>query len=170
METLMKLNISKLRRKVIDGFIPTGESLRKEGLTDNEIVRAFNNHVDLKIRNYYNKLDRNISRLAYDLIKPDSTADSKAEIVFYDKLVKEKISFKFQYKISPYRVDFLINDFLIVEIDGPHHNDEKQKKYDKKRDKYLESYGYQIVRYPIWLIAMDINAVVEQIKETGTTT
>ena len=161
----MKLNISKLRRKVIDSFVPIGESLRNEGLSDNKIIRAFNNHVDLKVRNYYNRLDRNISRVVFDLIKPDSTADSKAEIIFYDKLIKEKIKFKFQYQISPYRVDFLIKDFLIVEIDGPHHNDEKQKKYDEKRDKYLKSYGYKVVRYPIWLIAMDINAVIKQIKD-----
>lgn len=160
----MKLNISKLRRKVVKSFIPIGESLRSEGLTDNEIIRAFNNHVDLKIRNYYNRLDRNISRVVFDLKKSDA-ADSRAELIFYDKLIKEEIAFKFQYKISPYRVDFLINGFLIVEIDGPHHNDEKQIIYDKKRDRYLGKYGYTVVRYPIWLIAMDINAVVEQIRD-----
>jgi len=161
----MKLNISKLRRKVINSFVPIGESLRNEGLSDNEIVRAFNNHMDLKVRNYYKSLDRNISRVVLSLVKPDSAADSKAEVIFYDKLVKEEISFQFQYEISPYRVDFLINGFLIVEIDGPHHNNEKQKIYDKKRDKYLEKYGYTVVRYPIWLIAMDIDAVVEQIRD-----
>ncbi len=161
----MKLNISKLRRKVIDSFVPIGESLRNEGLSDNEIVRAFNNHVDLKVRNYYKNSNYDIPRLTLELNKIRSEADSKAEMIFYDKLIKENINFKFQYKITPYRVDFLINDELIVEIDGPHHNDEKQKIYDKKRDGYLESYGYKIIRYPIWLIAMDINAVIEQIKD-----
>jgi len=66
----MKLNISKLRRKVINSFVPIGESLRNEGLSDNEIVRAFNNHMDLKVRNYYKSLDRNISRVVLSLVKP----------------------------------------------------------------------------------------------------
>lgn len=162
----MKLNIEKLRRKVINNFTPIGESLRAEGLTDQEIVKAFNNHINTKIRNYYSRLRYNGSRIIINLNKLKNSikgADSKAEIIFYDKLMQEKIPFKFQYKISPYRVDFLVGDFLIVEIDGPHHI--AQKEYDKKRDKYLESYGYKVVRYPIWLIAMDINAAIEQIKE-----
>lgn len=160
----MKPNISKLRRKAVDSFVPVGESLRSEGATDYEITRVFHSHVEAKVKNYYSETKFNLQTIKSifkkRLIKPP---ESKAEYIFYKKLIKEKISFKFQYKISPYRVDFLVNDFLIIEIDGPQHG--TQKKYDKKRDQYLESYGYQVVRYPIWLIAMDVNAVINQIKE-----
>ncbi len=155
----MKLNIKNLRRKVIKSFVPIGEALRKEGALNNEIVGAFNNHVKAKVRNYYNLNHNGISIDLKDLKK----ADSKAEAIFYNKLIEEKISFKFQYEIAPYRVDFLVSDFLIVEIDGPHHK--KQREYDKKRDKYLKAYGYKVLRYPIWLVAMDVNAVIEQIRE-----
>lgn len=160
----MSLNIEKLRRQAIKSFIPVGENLRREGAVDSEIVYVFNNHVEVKIKNYYSELKYCRSRISINL-QDLKSADSKAEVVFYNKLCEEKIPFKFQYEISPYRVDFLISDFLIVEIDGPHHNETTQKKHDEKRDKYLKAYGYRVVRYPIWLIAMDIDAVIEQIKE-----
>lgn len=161
----MSLNLEKLRRQAIKSFIPIGKELRREGVMDSEIVYAFNNHVEAKVRNYYSKLKYKISGISIDLQALKNT-DSKAGVIFYNKLCEEKISFKFQYEISPYRVDFLISDFLIVEIDGPHHNETTQKEYDEKRDKYLKIYGYTVVRYPIWLIAMDIDAVIEQIKES----
>lgn len=160
----MSLNIEKLRRQAIKSFIPIGKELRCEGAMDSEIVYAFNNHVEAKVKNYYSKPKYYISGVSIDL-QDLKNADSRAEVVFYNKLYEEKIPFKFQYEISPYRVDFLISGFLIIEIDGPHHNETKQKEYDEKRDKYLKTYGYKVVRYPIWLVAMDIDAVIEQIKE-----
>ena len=168
----MKLNISKLRRKLVRDFIPVGYRMREEGKADGEIVDAFNSLVEEKKRQFYANKTFDFAQFnkktLIDLcksaqmstedhkIKPtDYGPGSKAEMIFADILERAKIPFKAQYEIKPYRVDFLVCGELIVEIDGPHHSG--QKEYDEQRDNYLSDYGYKIVRYPIWLIAMDHN-------------
>lgn len=46
-------------------------------------------------------------------------------------------------------VDFLIEDVkLVIEIDGKQHDNTQQKFLDNKRDEYIKSYGYTVVRIP----------------------
>lgn len=62
-----------------------------------------------------------------------------------------------QYKVSNYRVDFLISfgrniqeyKKVIVECDSQrfHERDEKERQYEKKRDRFLQSKGYKVFRY-----------------------
>lgn len=57
------------------------------------------------------------------------------------------------YQIDNYRVDFLLKKVggkpLVVELDGHdfHETDEKQRRYEKTRDRYLVSNGYQVIHY-----------------------
>lgn len=60
-----------------------------------------------------------------------------------------------QRQIGPYRVDFLIEDQLVVEIDGYlyHRATRDQLIKDYKRDRYLGAQGYTVMRfsgYEIW--------------------
>lgn len=87
--------------------------------------------------------------------------DSKIELYMHNILHQERLQFTFQYKIGPFRADFLIADSLILEIDGPMHN----KEYDKKRDKYLKKMGYDVMRVPTWLVEMDTDLIVNEIRE-----
>lgn len=45
-----------------------------------------------------------------------------------------------------YIVDFLLNNKVVIEIDGGYHNEEEQKERDEYRTKVLESLGYGIFR------------------------
>ncbi len=53
-----------------------------------------------------------------------------------------------QYPIGCYIVDFICRSKkIIIEIDGGQHNSEKNAEYDKKRTEYLNSLGYQVIRF-----------------------
>lgn len=164
METTPKEIILKLRRKVAKDFNSVGEALRAEGKDDHDILITFNNHVNGKIKQYYTQESNNkYIGVTISGIPTVINPDSKAEAIFGDVLTKHKIPHKFQYKIGPYRADYLISDFLVLEIDGPHHN--QQKEYDEQRDKYIKKMGYKILRLPIWLIAMSQKAIMEEIND-----
>lgn len=93
----------------------------------------------------------------------DQGSDSKIEVIFHQMLVDYDIPFKPQYKISPYRVDFLISDFLAFEIDGPMHK--LNQEYDKQRNKYIERMGYEVMRVPVSILTMAPEIIIEEIKE-----
>lgn len=159
----------KLARQVVKDFEPVGVLLRREGKKDREIIKTFNAHIDSKVKNYYNDkknqfgIGATLKKSIEELKKYNY--DSKAEVVFEYILKENKIPFKFQYKIKPYRVDFLVDEFLVVEIDGPLHETKQQNNHDLIRDKYLRDLGYKVLRLPIWLISASTKAVIDEIKE-----
>lgn len=56
--------------------------------------------------------------------------------------------FRRQHPIGNYIVDFVcIEKFLIIELDGGQHNQERDKIYDEERTKYLNSRGFKVIRY-----------------------
>ncbi len=75
---------------------------------------------------------------------------TKAEEVLWEVLRdRQFLNFKFrrQHQIGPYIVDFLCSEEkLVIEIDGGYHRDMDRVKHDQKRDKYLSSSGFQVVR------------------------
>ena len=159
----MNTIIKKLRKEIVKEFVPIGQQLRDEGASDKEIVQAFYKHAEVKSRQYYSELKYNQTQLSPDL-EAIKKSDSNSEIVFYNMLEKENFKFEFQYEIKPYRVDYLLYDILIVEVDGPHHNTLEQKQYDKRRDKYLIDMGYKVLRFPLFLVIMNIKGIIEQIR------
>ena len=53
-----------------------------------------------------------------------------------------------QYPIGRYIVDFICRSKkIIIEIDGGQHNREENLVYDKERTEYLNSIGYQVIRF-----------------------
>ena len=54
--------------------------------------------------------------------------------------------FRRQQVIEPYIVDFVCQESrIVVELDGAGH--EKQVEYDLKRKRWLESLGYEVLRF-----------------------
>lgn len=50
--------------------------------------------------------------------------------------------------IGPYKVDFLFDKKIVVEIDGhDYHKTKEQRDYDYKRERYLMKNGYFVVRF-----------------------
>lgn len=159
----MKENTIKLQNEAQKTYTPLVIQLWKEGCSQREVEVAIRNHTNFKARKLYKKgLEPVlIGSLLTDLSFPER--DSKVEYIFSNLLSESKIKFKEQYKIGSYEADFLINDYLVVEIDGPHH--ENQVEYDEKRDKYMRGKGYKVLRVPVWVLSLDMNAVINEVKE-----
>src|SRR5262245_54467209 len=57
-------------------------------------------------------------------------------------------SFRRQTPVGPYIVDFLCHDaMLIVEIDGGQHFEPEHSMRDARRDAFLSSKGYRVLRF-----------------------
>ena len=64
--------------------------------------------------------------------------------------------FKRQVPMGSYVVDFCCQTRkLIVELDGGYHNNEKNRNADAKRENYLMSRGYKVIRF--WNSELDKN-------------
>lgn len=152
----------RLRKKAIQTSRPLVAQLVAEGLEKNMIVQAVKRFTESKMNQFYHKqaeLPR-MGRSLDALINDVKAADSKAEVIFYNMLCDNDISFQFQYVIGPYCADYLVGESLVVELDGPQHDKAK----DARRDKYLRSMGYEVLRIPLWTVAMDHESVIAEIK------
>lgn len=73
---------------------------------------------------------------------------TKVEYVLWQELRKQKFGWKFrrQVSIGKFIVDFYCHELhLIIELDGPIHA--YQKEYDKKREAWLVTQGYTVLRF-----------------------
>lgn len=71
------------------------------------------------------------------------------EIIVWSRIRRSQLKYKFrrQRSIGKYIVDFYRpKKKLIIEIDGSQHR-EKQRMYGIKRDKYLNSLGFTVLRF-----------------------
>ena len=58
------------------------------------------------------------------------------------------VGFRRQTPIGPYIVDFVSHAAkLVIEIDGGQHFEQKQAAYDARRDAFLQSKGYRVLRF-----------------------
>lgn len=151
----------KIKDEALKDFTPIIEQMASEGMDSQSIASAFKHHIDSKIKYFYRRPDFIKLRDLTDKIL--STPDSKAESILIRLLYDNKIAFVFHKLIGPYEADYVINDTLIIELDGPAH-DEKR---DEKRDKYLRRMGYKIIRLPIWILSINTDAIIEEIKEAA---
>lgn len=154
----------KIKDDALLKFAPVIEQLAAEGKSSDDIAETFRNHVDRKVREFYKKKDFIEVGTVIESLE-FKNPDSKAERVFYYMLIESGLKFVFQRKIGPYTADYLINGNLIVELDGPLHTEA----HDNKRDAYLRNLGYQIIRIPLWILAMDHKAVIDEIIESART-
>jgi len=55
------------------------------------------------------------------------------------------LKFRRQYPIGPFIVDFVcLSNKVVIELDGPIHKGREE--YDRKRDQWLQSQGYHVIR------------------------
>ena len=68
--------------------------------------------------------------------------------LWYDFLKNSGWSVKRQKIVGHYIVDFCISDAnIIIELDGSQHYEKEAREYDQKRDEFLASFGYIVLRY-----------------------
>jgi very-short-patch-repair endonuclease len=73
--------------------------------------------------------------------------------------------FRRQYSIDKYILDFYCPKVkLAIEVDGISHQNEDQKLYDRKRQKYVEQFGINFIRISDEEILLDIDKVIGKIK------
>ena len=95
--------------------------------------------------------------------------ESPVEATLWMALKREKIKFKYQKKIGPYRVDFFFlncDKNLVVEILGMdyHFSTSEQIRRDLTRRRYLQAQGYMVLEFPGSDIYRDVFKCVEEIK------
>ncbi|MBU1425374.1 MAG: endonuclease domain-containing protein [Gammaproteobacteria bacterium] len=75
------------------------------------------------------------------------------------------LKFKRQKPIGSYIVDFVcVERMLIVELDGGQHSE--QIEYDQRRDDWLRSQGYTVLRFWNNDVMQQLDGVLEQIRLT----
>ena len=88
-----------------------------------------------------------------------------AERLLWQRLRKRQLAevkFRRQAPIGKYIVDFAsFEKKLIVELDGGQHT--LQRDYDSTRTKWLESEGFQVLRFWNYQVFEDIDTVLEVI-------
>lgn len=145
----------------MEKFLPTGELLRSDGMSDYDIIKSFNDFVRSESIKLYrkNKNPKPIKKAISKVLSEKE--DSKIEVIYFDLLNDAKIPFEFQYKIGKFKADFLIDGWLVFEIDGPDHDKNK----DDFRDKYMKKLGYEILRVSAWMASASPDAVIDEIKD-----
>ncbi|MEJ5359893.1 MAG: DUF559 domain-containing protein [Desulfobacterales bacterium] len=152
----------KIHARLTAEFLPVAEAMRAEGCDDRDIVRALNSWLGQKRTQQERKTSDafHISSCLTVVLK----RDSKTEGRFYFLLEQSGLKFSFQYEIPPYRVDFLVEDFIALELDGLQHRTEEAQKHDERRDKYLRLLGYTVLRVPVAVADVAADAVIEEIR------
>ena len=69
---------------------------------------------------------------------------SRTEDKLAEEMRKRKLPYKRQVRMGGYRVDFYIPDMIIIDIQGPHHEEFPQSGRDIKRLDYLRSRGLRV--------------------------
>ena len=89
------------------------------------------------------------------LRKNSTSAEAKLwEILKSTKM--DGIKFRRQHSIGNYVVDFYCPEKkLIIELDGAPHGEYHQIQKDENRDKYLESFGFVVVRFENRIVFQD---------------
>ncbi|MEM4703736.1 MAG: DUF559 domain-containing protein [Candidatus Bathyarchaeia archaeon] len=72
---------------------------------------------------------------------------SKTEDKLAAELNKRKVNYKRQVRIGRYVVDFLIPPSIVVDVEGPYHNEVPRVWRDEKRKAYLEKRNYQVYEF-----------------------
>ncbi|SDO41626.1 Very-short-patch-repair endonuclease [Methylobacterium phyllostachyos] len=72
--------------------------------------------------------------------------------------------FRRQVALGPYVADFCcLSARLIVEVDGEQHGFEAGTAYDTRRDAYLQSEGFRVLRFPNCMVLREIDTVLDTI-------
>jgi very-short-patch-repair endonuclease len=79
-----------------------------------------------------------------------------------------RLSFRRQTPIGDYIADFVAHSCkLIVEVDGESHDFEERLRYDERRDRWLASRGYRVLRFTNDDVLRNLEGVVLSILQAA---
>ena len=109
---------------------------------------------------HYNK---NLVSRSRDMRKQATRQENS---LWYDFLRTSAVRWHRQKIMGDYIVDFHCPKAkLIIELDGAHHLEQARGEYDAERTKYLEAYGYRVIRFSNDLIDSQFASVCETIHQ-----
>jgi very-short-patch-repair endonuclease len=92
---------------------------------------------------------------------------TRAEIILWSRLRSRQINgykFRRQQPLYVYVVDFYCPELkLIIEVDGEVHSLNENPKYDLKRDNFLKTNGYNIMRLSNLEVETELDSTVNKI-------
>ena len=95
------------------------------------------------------------------------SSQTRAEELLWQLLRnRQLLGFKFrrQHQFGDYVADFYCRKAqLVIECDGPVHDDRKQTQHDRARDAYLMTQGLRVLRFRNEAVLDDTESVLEQI-------
>jgi very-short-patch-repair endonuclease len=111
------------------------------------------------------KPPRNIMRrLARGQRAEPSSAESHLWTILRDRRIIAK--FRRQMPVGPYIADFIcLERRLIVEVDGPHHDDPEQKERDWRRERWLRDAAFRVFRLTSGEVIADPELATQKIIE-----
>jgi very-short-patch-repair endonuclease len=92
-----------------------------------------------------------------------------AEAMLWRSLRNRGIGAKFrrQVPVGSYIADFAcVEAKLIVELDGPPHETEEQRRHDERRDAWLSKQGWLILRFSNELVIGGGDIIIERIRRS----
>lgn len=102
---------------------------------------------------------------------PAETAFLRAVIAAYKllpdngSLITAGLKVDFQVEVDRYRLDFMANEWLIIEIDGAAwHSSDEAKARDAARDRFFVELGYSVLRIPAKIVFNDPNEAVRRVS------
>jgi len=105
----------------------------------------------------------------YQYSKVNRATSTPAESILRAKLTNWKalrVAWEYQSVVGDYILDFKCRQYpLVVELDGAHHREnEAQRLYDQRRDRFLKSCGFTVLRFSNVLVLDDCVFVLSRIK------
>ncbi|NEV94614.1 leucine--tRNA ligase [Psychroflexus sp. YR1-1] len=108
----------------------------------------------------------NNSYLLLEKAKENRNHPTEAEKALWTQLRGKKLSgykFKQQHLIGDYIADFVcLSKSLVIEVDGGYHNETKE--YDEESTEFLNSKGFEVIRFKNEEVIGNIDEVLEQIQ------
>ncbi|SFJ06374.1 endonuclease domain-containing protein [Methylobacterium brachiatum] len=96
---------------------------------------------------------------------------TRAEDLFWQEVRAGRfhgLKFRRQVPIPPYIADFLCASArLIVELDGEPHETDARRRRDAKRDAWLKSQGFEVLRFPNDLVLSNLGLVLDRVGEAA---
>jgi very-short-patch-repair endonuclease len=103
---------------------------------------------------------------AFKLAKRERRSGNLPEVLVWHELRKRPGGFKFrrQHPLSELVLDFAcLERRVAIEIDGFSHDTADRPERDLRRDAWLRSQGFAVLRIPASLVLKDLNAAIEGI-------
>ena len=117
---------------------------------------------------HYHTADADMWKLALENAKTMRQEPTEEESILWSQLRATQLGYKFrrQHPIGLFIADFVCLDRkLVVEVDGKYHETEEAQKYDAERTKYLESEGYEVLRFTNDEVRANVEQVLDTIRE-----